>query len=791
MNSGIIFGAILILIIVILVWPTAGVAAKKEGFRAQGPPEKPAPLPAAAPEETLGSTMPAAPYIGANSQSPRPYTDPALTKASLLQLTTLNEDLKGFIAYELPQLQERSDPAIQLPLQNIQADSRRISDEVAVLARNPGQESQLTLQDVESIRANLSYLQRKNRVLVGAGLIEEKVTEGFTVNSDGMLAGVNFKIYDYGTTIPSSTFITIATALQAQAREVATKYNISKNYTVTYIGKDSNYSDLNNATQRTQFLLSRIETDIPILILSSVPGNTSAYGFHSLTYNNQNKIVSFIYIDMSKINNNNNRLTKTISHEIIETIGDPYTNDYSLNTLNNIMYSKELCDPVQETAYVNEINGIALSDYVFPSWFVNDSTGPYHKFGEVYKDSTDATKTAQIITAPFQIIPLKGWAPGRYNGKEGKIYGLGANADVNKFKLTDRNVAVDITPITSDNIDAFKRAVSNISPISDSDAANLVALNKYFDSVKAGTVPSHRIISKNILDETLADLRASAAAANRGSGTSGGSGSGNTKVTATDIENLIRRLQAEIARLSASGTSDEVVNARIATLQKIKLDLQKYKTMDPIPLTKVELDNLLVYVQDPNSPGAQFLNDNNMPSWLKYFIPNGDQNDEMVQKLLDGLSWSVSLDYTSKNKADAAGGGGKCSSGSGSDSSRNDSIFPDVKLNLDGITNTNNIDNINPYNYNDSNGAGRFGAGAGGAAGSFDWKERTQRICEQIKKSGFEPGDFGCLPADAVGKDFNWRGQAKRVCTRAATHADPGFPESLGCPPSDWAGWSK
>jgi hypothetical protein len=74
--------------------------------------------------------------------------------------------------------------------------------------------------------------------------------------------------------------------------------------------------------------------------------------------------------------------------------------------------------------------------------------------------------------------------------------------------------------------------------------------------------------------------------------------------------------------------------------------------------------------------------------------------------------------------------------------------------------------------------------------GKFDWKVRAEAITENIRKAGMNPDDFGCLGRGAqVSKDYSWRGHAKMVCSRLATHADPGIPEQMGCPPVSWKGW--
>lgn len=59
----------------------------------------------------------------------------------------------------------------------------------------------------------------------------------------------------------------------------------------------------------------------------------------------------------------------TLSHEVIETIGDRYTNCYFDN--GNVSWCGELCDPVEQIGYGINVNGInvSVSDFVFPAFF--------------------------------------------------------------------------------------------------------------------------------------------------------------------------------------------------------------------------------------------------------------------------------------------------------------------------------------------------------------------------------------------------------------------------------------
>ena len=72
----------------------------------------------------------------------------------------------------------------------------------------------------------------------------------------------------------------------------------------------------------------------------------------------------------------------------------------------------------------------------------------------------------------------------------------------------------------------------------------------------------------------------------------------------------------------------------------------------------------------------------------------------------------------------------------------------------------------------------------------FDWQRRSKEICENARKRGLNPADFGCMPAGTeVSNDFSWRGYARMLCNRLQTDYYTGVPEACGCPPTNWPGW--
>ena len=77
-------------------------------------------------------------------------------------------------------------------------------------------------------------------------------------------------------------------------------------------------------------------------------------------------------------------------------------------------------------------------------------------------------------------------------------------------------------------------------------------------------------------------------------------------------------------------------------------------------------------------------------------------------------------------------------------------------------------------------------------ASGFDWKTRAKQICENARKMGLNPADFGCMPeGTTVSPNFSWRGYARMICNRLQTHYYTGTDVACGCPPINWPGWNS
>jgi hypothetical protein len=297
------------------------------------------------------------------------------------------------------------------------------------------------------------------------------------------------------------------------------------------------------------------------------------------------------------------------------------------------------------------------------------------------------------------------------------------------------------------------------------------------------------------------------------------------RLTLKDLKDLRVSVLAEITRLSASGTTDPVINARIDSLNTIKNNIDTIVTEvengtrleSQIPIMKMDVKKFLPLMSDPSEPLPQLLNENNLPASAANVFPAYESGDKsgakMAQNLYErygdavfnGLSWDLGLKYTAPHEValEAAKAvqalpaltpsqqGFKMTGGLHEPKTENtfmnatgpeDPRYPSSNTfrgEMEAVTATaesQRLDGKTPKVM--------------GAAAKFDWREKASNICESIRKRGLNPEDFGCSSSSRrVSPDYSWRGEARMVCTRLLTTPDPGLPETCGCPPTNWPGW--
>jgi len=273
-----------------------------------------------------------------------------------------------------------------------------------------------------------------------------------------------------------------------------------------------------------------------------------------------------------------------------------------------------------------------------------------------------------------------------------------------------------------------------------------------------------------------------------------------TKAKKKDIEHLQRRTYSAILILSASGTVDPVVQARIKRLQTMhtaltdmltKLNKGQMEEKD-IPVYKEDIREVLPNLSKPTKAIKDVFSQGNgkklnaIEQQLSGLV--GVENAQDVFKNLKergmfrismDLGYNVNAPTHNRTAELQKDGSMKGSSG----------IHPHVVDSKDTKHGTQMelpFDTITPgmdANANASNPLSQVSR--------FDWEKRTTTICEQVKLRGLDPLDFGCIaPGSLMSPAYSWRGHAKMVCGRLGTTMDPNLPIACGCPPQGWKGWT-
>jgi len=119
---------------------------------------------------------------------------------------------------------------------------------------------------------------------------------------------------------------------------------------------------------------------------------------------------------------NGDLVSVSTSHELVEMLVDPAINMMTTGPDPKTIYAYESADPVEALSF--DVNGIAMSDFVYPSYFE-----VFHKPGSAKFDQLDKVqKPFQILAGGYQII-FK-------NGKWSQVFGSKTKARA--FKKEDR-----------------------------------------------------------------------------------------------------------------------------------------------------------------------------------------------------------------------------------------------------------------------------------------------------------------------------------------------------------------
>jgi len=125
------------------------------------------------------SDLPSAPIEQRPNETPSPYINPVTQPAKYIQILGVKEDLQAFFGFQAFVLEERADPAVQLPLTRARGDMGELVDVQSVMERNPGLPSRISNKQLDDIRSNLRYLRDTLHDLEASGAVKPEALEAF------------------------------------------------------------------------------------------------------------------------------------------------------------------------------------------------------------------------------------------------------------------------------------------------------------------------------------------------------------------------------------------------------------------------------------------------------------------------------------------------------------------------------------------------------------------------------------------------------------------------------------
>jgi hypothetical protein len=138
-----------------------------------------------------------------------------------------------------------------------------------------------------------------------------------------------------------------------------------------------------------------------------------AAGYHDLTP--EGLPLSKVFVDAGDV-------SITASHELLEMLGNAACNYGAQMADEKTWAAVEVCDAVEETSY--KINGVAVSNFVFPSYFES-----------FRKPGSDKFDQLGLVKKPFQILK-GGYLPIFKSGRWTQIFG--STAKSRRFAREDR-----------------------------------------------------------------------------------------------------------------------------------------------------------------------------------------------------------------------------------------------------------------------------------------------------------------------------------------------------------------
>jgi hypothetical protein len=145
--------------------------------------------------------------------------------------------------------------------------------------------------------------------------------------------------------------------------------------------------------------------EIVFAILQTLPNAPGAIAYHDVNGNGVPTLFDGITLS-DTLTGPGNSLSVAISHELLETAGDAGCNLWA-DGHDGSEYAHELCDAVESQTY--GLDGIYVSNFVLPSFFVPGSAGPYdHMSYALLSGAVGPAKPLATASGGYQILRSAG-----------------------------------------------------------------------------------------------------------------------------------------------------------------------------------------------------------------------------------------------------------------------------------------------------------------------------------------------------------------------------------------------
>ena len=138
------------------------------------------------------------------------------------------------------------------------------------------------------------------------------------------------------------------------------------------------------------------------------PDQADALGYHDLTNEGLPLGKIFVKADLQA----GASWTVTLSHETLEMLADPDINLTTLvdqNQRRGWLYAYEVCDACESDQYGYAIDGVKLSDFVFPAWFETFWSPNATQFDQMRKVAQPLELLAGGYISVLRVAHPAGW----------------------------------------------------------------------------------------------------------------------------------------------------------------------------------------------------------------------------------------------------------------------------------------------------------------------------------------------------------------------------------------------